>query len=318
MTTQGGPADRLGTARVAWAALRSAGGPLAGLADDRPGLDDAVRALEGVWAGRDAPLGARPPWWAGAPGARVLAGSLPAGALPVLDALAVRAGDLEVEGARAVGARWAPGTSRDAGLLVVTDDGRGTAHAPVRGVLGCIERIRSGADPRALSALVDELVGTRVRTEEDWARQALESFSPWETHLLRPRARGPLRRRPRLERAQALDVAAELAGQAAGTRASARQPVPPDDLLVVIDPGAGWWRAVVTLDAAGGTSGDAGVAAVRVTVTGAPEDSQRRADPGHLALLVHRVRRVADAHGLEVERSLGPGRSWEDDPPPVP
>ena len=322
MTTDGEAAERLSTARVAWEVLKAAGGPLADLPGGRDALDDAARRLEGVWAGVDAPQGTDPPWWAGAPGARVLVGFQPPGALPALDALAVRAGDLEVEGAREVGARWAMGTGRDAGLLVVTDEGRGIAHVPVRSVFGCLERLRAREDPRAVSGLVEEMVATRLRTEADWAREYLRTASPWETHVLRPPARGLLRRRPPLRESRALAVVAELTGQdpaAPATVQNARRPL--RDQVFLIDPGVGWWRAVLTLDVAAGTAGDAGtvgVEAVRVTVTGGPEDSQRHTDPGSLALFVARVRRVAAAHGLEVVRSLGPGRSWEDDPPPAP
>jgi hypothetical protein len=197
MATDDEVVGRLVASRQAWQRLVAPGGVLAGLPESPDALDEAVRRLEGVWAGKDAPLGTEPaPPWSGARMMQVLVGSLPTGALPVLDALAVQAGDLEVIGARSAGARWVSGTGRDAGLLVVTDDARGITHGPLRAVFGSVQRIRSGEDPRALSRLVRDLVETRLRSEREWARQSLESFSPWETYILRRPPRGLLRRRP--------------------------------------------------------------------------------------------------------------------------
>ena len=53
-------------------------------------------------------------------------------------------------------------------------------------------------------------------------------------------------------------------------------------------------------------------------VDGGPEDGRLGTDPGDLAAFLARVRRVASDHGLELDRRLGPGRSWDDDLPPVP
>jgi hypothetical protein len=162
MATDDEVVGRLVASRQAWQRLVAPGGVLAGLPESPDALDEAVRRLEGVWAGKDAPLGTEPaPPWSGARMMQVLVGSLPTGALPVLDALAVQAGDLEVIGARSAGARWVSGTGRDAGLLVVTDDARGITHGPLRAVFGSVQRIRSGEDPRALSRLVRDLVETR-------------------------------------------------------------------------------------------------------------------------------------------------------------
>lgn len=321
MATDDEVVGRLAASRQAWQRLVAPGGVLAGLPESPDALDEAVRRLEGVWAGEDAPLGTEPaPPWSAARMMQVLVGSLPAGALPVLDALAVQAGDLEVIGARSAGARWVSGTGRDAGLLVVTDDARGITHEPLRAVFGSVQRIRSGEDPRALSRLVRDLVETRLRSEREWARQSLESFSPWETYILRRPPRGLLRRRPGLGAQEALEVLQALTDEA--TEALGGEPSRAlEDQLHVIDPGVGWWRAVLTLGGAGGADdvparGDS-VDEVRVTVIGSPEDAARGSDPGDLGNLLRRVRRVADERGLEVERALGPGRSWDDQPLPV-
>ena len=321
MTIDAEVTRRLAASREAWSRLAAHGGPLAGLPDELEALDDAVLRLEGAWAGDDAPLGTDPvPPWARAPMMRLIVGAVPAGALPVLDAFAVRAGDLEILGARSAGARWMNGAGRDAGLLVVTDAARGITHEPVRGVFASVARIRSGEDPQALSGLVRDLVETRLRSEREWARQSLEAFSPWETYILRRPPRGLLRRRPGLGAQEALEVLQALTDEA--TEALGGEPSRAlEDQLYVIDPGVGWWRAVLTLGGAGGADdvparGDS-VDEVRVTVIGSPEDAARGSDPGDLGNLLRRVRRVAEERGLEVERALGPGRSWDDQPPPV-
>ncbi|NHA69644.1 hypothetical protein [Phycicoccus flavus] len=300
--------SQLADGRRRWHRLTSSGGALHGLPGGLDGLDAAVDRLGPFWAGEVDLLGdeARPQW-AGSRLYRDTRDPADTRLFGVLDALAVRSGDLLVGLVDRPTVAWAEGTGLDSGCAVVRDAETGAEMQMVGAIFADLFPANGGRLHVAPSVLLRTIAGRLSPTDEDRARAALESAHVWERYVLRAPRRGVFRRAVSLSDASARQVLAALGP--GGVLGDGPDPVS------WYDPGAGWWTAAAGLERA--PEGD-GVAAVVVHVVGGPEDSQVGTDPGNLGLFLARVRRVAAEHGLELDRTLGPGRSWDDDPSPSP